>query len=732
MKIPTFPEKTSSIRFQLASLVLASVLPVWLVSGFLVYHAYSAKRDQVARTMLDTAQSLSMAVDRELTGVQATLLALATSPSFDSRDFGSVHHQTLELLKYYPGADIIVADATGQQLLNSYRPYGEPLPMRKNPETVQRIFRTGVPVIGDLFHGAVTKRPMIGLDVPVVRDGKVVYDLAMTFPCERMASVLLKRNLPRNSYASVLDGGNVLVARSRDAHKYVGRAATTNLRRAMALAPEGTVELKNLEGTPVFATFSRSALSGWSVVLGVSKASVMAEIYRWVGWAIAVAAAISLFGISLAMGYARRIAGDIQSLVEPALSIGRGEEVSSVGRHAVKETGEVAAALVQASDLLQSRQRELTASLAGLEKEMTDRKLGEEKLRVLIDGVKDYSIIMLDPKGRVTSCNEVATLLKGWSEQEILGRYFSLFYPEEAVAAGRPEHDLRLAATRGRYAEESWRARKDGSTFMADVIITAIRDESGKLRAFSKVTRDVSERKLAEERLQATLRELERSNTELEQFAYVASHDLQEPLRMVSSYTQLLAQRYEGQLDDKAKKFIDYAVDGAVRMQRLINDLLAYSRVSTRGKTLDTVDSQAILAGALWDLAATIRESGAIVSYGDMPKVRADSTQLGQLFLNLIGNALKFRGAEVPRIAIASCDLGREWRFSVSDNGIGIDRQYAEKVFVIFQRLHTRQEYSGTGIGLAICKRIVERHGGLLWFESEPAKGTTFHFTLQK
>ena len=258
-------------------------------------------------------------------------------------------------------------------------------------------------------------------------------------------------------------------------------------------------------------------------------------------------------------------------------------------------------------------------------------------------------------------------------------------------------------------------------------------DRTEELRSSLESLQDeIDSRKRTEAQIKATLLELERSNKELEQFAYVASHDLQEPLRMVSSYTQLLAQRYEDQLDDKARKFIDYAVDGAVRMQRLINDLLAYSRLSTQGKTLETIDAHSALCETLRNLAAAIGENRAIVTSDDLPTICADASQLGQLFQNLIGNAIKFRGADVPRIRISACDLGREWRFSVTDNGIGIQAQYAEKVFAIFQRLHTRAEYPGTGIGLAICKRIVERHGGRIWFESEPGFGSTFHFTMPK
>ena len=238
-------------------------------------------------------------------------------------------------------------------------------------------------------------------------------------------------------------------------------------------------------------------------------------------------------------------------------------------------------------------------------------------------------------------------------------------------------------------------------------------------------------KQIAEEKERAMV-ELERSNKELEQFASIASHDLQEPLRMVASYTQLLAERYEGQLDEKAKKYIAYAVEGAIRMQRLVNDLLAYSRVSTRGNPIETTDLHSILGEAIRNLAATIEESKAIVTNEELPMVRADSSQLVQVFQNLLANAIKFRGEDFPDIHVSVRDGGREWVFSIRDNGIGIDRQYADRIFVIFQRLHTRQEYPGTGIGLAVCKRIVERHGGRIWFESEPGKGSTFFFTVPK
>ncbi len=238
-------------------------------------------------------------------------------------------------------------------------------------------------------------------------------------------------------------------------------------------------------------------------------------------------------------------------------------------------------------------------------------------------------------------------------------------------------------------------------------------------------------RKRAEDELKRTAAELARSNAELEQFAYVASHDLQEPLRMVASYTLLLRRRYHDRLDQDANDFIDFAVDGATRMQALINDLLAYSRVGTQARPLEPTASAMVLNQVIADLGVAIREAGAEVTSVGLPVVRADARQLTELFQNLIANAIKYRREDVaPRIQVRATRQGAMWRFEVQDNGIGIEAQYAERIFQVFQRLHTREQYPGTGIGLAICKKIVERHGGRIWVESSPGTGSTFYFTL--
>ena len=224
--------------------------------------------------------------------------------------------------------------------------------------------------------------------------------------------------------------------------------------------------------------------------------------------------------------------------------------------------------------------------------------------------------------------------------------------------------------------------------------------------------------------------QLQRANDDLQQFASVASHDLQEPLRMVTSYVQLLAKQYHGQLDEDADEVIGYAVDGAQRMRALIADLLAYARVETQGAEWTETDGEAVLAQALRDLQLAVAESGAIVTHDSLPTVTAVPGQLRQLLENLLSNALKFRGPEPPRIHLSAQRQGTEWLFSVRDNGIGLDPTQAERIFQMFQRLHTRKAYPGTGIGLAICKKIVERHGGRIWVESAPGQGATFFFTL--
>jgi PAS domain S-box-containing protein len=355
----------------------------------------------------------------------------------------------------------------------------------------------------------------------------------------------------------------------------------------------------------------------------------------------------------------------------------------------------------------------------------------EGRYRGLLEAAPD-AMVVVSPAGKIILLNVQAEKQFGYSRDELVGQKVTNIIPEgfaeRIIADGTRSAADALAQQIGMGIELSGR-RKNGSEFPLEIMLSPLESAEGVL--VTAAIRDISTRKQAEAQLLHKVEELNRSNEELEQFAYIASHDLQEPLRMVASYTQLLSRRYKGQLDPDADEFIAFAVDGASRMQRLIQDLLTYSRVRTKGQELLDTSSEEALQHALMNLRVTIEDSAALVTYDPLPTVLADQVQLIQVFQNLIGNAIKYQSSGAPRVHISAVRNGDEkWTFSVKDNGLGIDSQYFDKIFGMFQRLHKREEFAGTGIGLAICKKIVERHGGHISVESKQGEGSTFRFSL--
>jgi PAS domain S-box-containing protein len=401
---------------------------------------------------------------------------------------------------------------------------------------------------------------------------------------------------------------------------------------------------------------------------------------------------------------------------------------------------------------LQTAYSELTQTQFELERRTAEIEEARDLFQQVIESMSE-ALFLLDRTGRIVRVNCAAGALLKSDPAEMIGRLFS-----DVCGTGRlpatPWQLLERAPTGSLTNVDMEVYPKTGDAVPISISIGLVRDQRGKItgvlavarditerqraqektgagaRLQPEVARDITERQRAQEALERQARELARSNAELEQFAYVASHDLQEPLRMMASFTQLLARRYRGQLDDDADEFMSYITDGATRMQRLINDLLTYSRVGRLGTEFAPTDCNAVFAATGAHLRAAMEESQATVTADPLPTVLADETQLIQLFQNLIGNAIKFRSERPVQVHVGALRQGRRWQFFVRDNGIGIEPQYAERIFLIFQRLHSRAEYPGTGIGLAICKKIVERHGGRLWVESEPGQGSTFYFTL--
>jgi PAS domain S-box-containing protein len=334
--------------------------------------------------------------------------------------------------------------------------------------------------------------------------------------------------------------------------------------------------------------------------------------------------------------------------------------------------------------------------------------------------------------GRFVRVNKRLCEMLGYPEHELLGRHVKdISHPEDRDVTDAERARIRAGEIESARFEKRY-IRADGTVVWCRIAIALVRDVFGMPTYEVAVFDDITDRKKAEAALHEAHEELKRSNAELEQFAYVASHDLQEPLRMVASYTQLLARRYDERLDSDAREFMSYIVDGASRMKQLIEDLLAYSRVGTKGIAFANVSAEAALRRALFNLRGGIEEARASVTHDPMPTLPADEVQLGQLFQNLIGNALKFRSQAEPKIHIVVAESAAEYTFGVRDNGIGIEPQYFERIFMVFQRLHNKGEYPGTGIGLAICKKVVERHSGRIWVESRPGEGSSFFFTLPK
>jgi PAS domain S-box-containing protein len=363
--------------------------------------------------------------------------------------------------------------------------------------------------------------------------------------------------------------------------------------------------------------------------------------------------------------------------------------------------------------------------------DLSESKESEAKYRGLLEAAPD-AMVIVDEAGDIVLLNLQAEKQFGYRRDELLGQKLTRIIPEgfaeRLIADGTRTAAEALAQQIG-MGIELYGRRRDGREFPIEIMLSPLESAQGIL--VTAAIRNITARKEAEKNLLRTAEELKQKNDQLQQFAYVASHDLQEPLRMVASYTQLLAKRYVGRLDSDADEFIAYAVDGCNRMQQLILDLLAYSRSGADGKAQRVISTEDVLQEALMNLRAMIEESGAVVTHDSLPTIMSSGSQLGQIFQNLIGNAIKYRSASAPHVNIsATKDGAKGWIFAVRDNGMGIEPQYFEKIFVLFQRLHGREEFSGTGIGLAVCKKIVEQLGGTIWVESQPEKGSTFYFSL--
>ncbi len=355
-----------------------------------------------------------------------------------------------------------------------------------------------------------------------------------------------------------------------------------------------------------------------------------------------------------------------------------------------------------------------------------------EQLALLVDATADYAIFMLDPEGRVATWNTGARRIKGYRADEIIGQHFSRFYTEEDIARDHPANELQIARREGRYEEEGWRLRKDGTRFWASVVITALRDADGDLVGFGKVTRDLTARREAEQELRASADELARSNAELERFASSAAHDLTQPLATIAGLADLVASRYAEGMDEEGRTYLDLIRGGAANLRGMVDGLLNYARAAQQVVRPRPIALGSVMEEVTGSLRAQVAERGATIVYdtGALPVVEADADLLAVVLRNLVSNGLKFNERPAPRVEVTAEPEGEGWRVVVTDDGLGVPEGEHEQIFAMFHRLHSQDRFPGTGLGLALTRRIVERHGGQIGVESTPGGGSRFWFTL--
>ncbi len=691
-------------------LVLACILPAAIMVGGLIAFQYQQERESLTDDAIGEARTLAFAVDQRLLIVKAGLTALATSRSLRAGDLSSFYEEAKATVPELNAENIVLLGPDGQMILNTLKPFGTPLPANKASQLTQ-VLQSGKAVFADLFMGSVAGKRRVAVGVPVIHDGKVAYSINASITPERLQTILLQPRLTPDWIAAIYDNTGAVVARTRDQQRFVGVKGTPVVAKRVNEVAEGAMQGTTLEGDPVIAAFSRSGLSGWTVVIAIPRDSLTAGLRRSMLWLGAGTLLLLAFTLALAQALGNGIVRTTQELIAPALALGSGELLSApLPEPSFREAAQVGQALAQAAGILSGATRALTQS--------------EARLRAIVESAMD-AVIIVDEDHRIILFNAAAETLFGYSRQEALVGSVERLVPERR----RDEFAARLDAfgrNGNRYRRSTqvlFGLHRGGKEFPIDAAISQF-VEDGK-RIYTFIIRDVSERDRAHA-------DLVRSNLDLQQFAFVASHDLRTPLRSIEGYLHLLEKRYGPGLDAKALDLIHRASNAVLTLDRLTEDLLSYASLDAQAKPFTTIDCNEILADTVRLMEEVITESNAsIVSAGPLPTVLGDRTQLVQLFQNLLSNSITYCEGQPPQIRITSnLDSDAMWTVSVADNGIGIESRHHERIFEVFKRLHTSSEYPGTGIGLAVCRRVVGRHGGRIWVDSADGRGSTFSFTL--
>jgi len=705
------------IRYGLFIFTLLSLVPT---AGLLIYLSSQAQVRQVMAVQQERSRATAREIDAYLDDLQRKLGYLARVRGLTDLD-QTTQQRLLEALTRHNDAyeTVALTDVDGN-VGASVSPYDIPIAQDVSELGVfRRALATQSDFIGPVEVDSTTKLPIVTVGVPVRNEqDQVAGVLLARINLKFLWFVVSRVAVGETGYVYIADTRNVVIAEKGSRPETfqlqpIAQPPFSITSTAALVSP--SEPYTGLHGTEVIGSASRIASTNWTVVVELPTTEAYGPVRQSLQVLLAALALAALVALSAGFIYSRQIMQPLDRLTTAAERISTGDLHTSVSIGSRDEFG-----------LLATTFNSMTSQLRGLFEAL-------RKERNFVSAILDIAgalIVVQDPQGRIVRFNRACTQTTGYDIETVRGRpIWEVVLPPEAVAPVQAVFEQMQTAMTPLASEHAWLTR-DGQQRMIAWSHTTLRDDMGAPEFIVSVGIDITERKQTEAQLVALTRNLQQSNHDLEQFAYVASHDLQEPLRMVTSYVQLLAKRYNGRLDDKADRYIAYAVDGAARMQTLINDLLQYSRVGRQDVTLTEIDAERALQRALTNLKLAVNESQATITHDRLPGIYADASQLTQVFQNLIGNALKFRGTEPPLIHIGVQQTPTEWIFSVRDNGIGIEPQYSERIFTMFQRLHSRGEYPGTGIGLAICKKIVERHHGWINVVSEPGHGATFSFSI--
>ena len=731
---PGRAHRSLSVRGYLLVMVLAILLPVGAFAGVLFWRYADLEIARIDQQLENDAHELALDVDRDLQGKIITLETLATANSMESRDYARFYDRAMRV-KDLAGVDISLRGRDGQQLANTRVPWGTPLPRNLYPDD-EKAATTGKPYVSNVVEGAVAGHPIYLISVPVTEGGAVNYLLHMTVDLTALGD-LIRADIAPGQIAGILDRANVVMVRTEESSERIGKPASKSFTDQIK-DDQGTWLGQNVQGYKIRLGYARSKLSGWIVWVGVPDADIQNPLHRALWRLSALGAALTILSLGVAYWFGDRLAGSSRTLAAQASALGRGDVLTPVNIP-VRELDEVGHELVAAGE----RRKELERQLV-----RTATQESEQRFQTLVHGVTDYAIYMLDPQGNVTNWNTGAMRIKGYSESEIVGRHFSIFYTPEDRADGVPARALLTAINEGRYEAEGWRVRKDGTRFWGSVVIDRIEDSNGELLGLAKITRDITERREAQQRLEAAREQLYQSQKmdAVGQLTGGVAHDFNNLLTIIIGNLDNAKRTIENWQDgakERLRRAIDMALVGANRAAVLTGHLLAFSRRQPLEPKL--LDVNRLLNHLSSFLRPSLGESVQleVIGAGGVWPVEADAVQLETAILNLTVNARD--APQGGRLTIEASNVlldefycadnaevrpGQYVLIAVTDEGVGMNEDVATRAFEPF--FTTKETGHGTGLGLSQVYGFVKQSGGHVKIYSEPGQGTTVRIYLPR